>query len=83
MAAPPERVESARVCPARIGVAMGGVVMVGVPLAMLNEIVALPVPLPFVAETSTGKFPAAVGVPVMAPVVGSRVNPSGSAGSAA
>jgi len=51
-----------------------------VPRAMLKENVAFPVPFPLVAEMTTEELPAAVGVPVMAPVVELRVNPAGSAG---
>ncbi len=79
LAAPPESTEEARVCPSRIGLAVGGVVIVGAPLAMVKERVPFPVPLPLVALTSVLKVPAAVGVPVMAPVLLSRVRPAGNA----
>ena len=37
----------------------------------------LPVPRAFAADTTTGKSPLSVGVPVMAPVLASRFRPGG------
>lgn len=81
LAAPPERVELERVWPTRIGVAVGGVVMVGVPLAILKVKEALPESVALlVAVMTMVEFPAAAGVPVMAPVEAFRVKPAGSDG---
>jgi hypothetical protein len=78
LAAPPERVEFERVWPTRIAEAVGGVVMVGVARAMLKLNEALPESVALLVAVMTRvEFPAAVGVPVMAPVVALRVSPAG------
>ena len=57
-----------------------GLVMIGAALARATVIliVALPVPVLFVALITTFETPAAVGVPAMAPVKALRVRPVGS-----
>jgi hypothetical protein len=59
--------------------AVGGVVMTGVPLAMVIVRFAVPVPEVFVADTVTiDPAVASVGVPVMTPELAFSVRPLGS-----
>ncbi len=78
--APPERVELERVWPTRIAVAVGGAVIVGVPFAMLNVNRALLEKDVLLAVIVALKVPAAVGVPVMEPLLELSVKPAGKAG---
>ena len=77
LATPPVRVELLKAWPAVMAEAVGGVVMTGVPWAMVNARVALPVPPRFVAVMVALEFPAVVGVPEMTPVVVFTVSPAG------
>ncbi len=76
---PPERIDEESAWPSLIALAVGRVVIVGVPLAMLKVNAPLRVPFPFVAERVALNVPAWVGVPVIAPVVELRVSPGGKA----
>jgi hypothetical protein len=60
--------------------ALVGLVMMGVPDAEPTVIVrvAVPVPVAFVAPSSTAVVPPAVGVPVMTPVAATMLRPAGS-----
>ncbi len=79
VAFPPVSVELPSAWPSRIELAFGGVVMVGVPLAMSN--VRTPGAEPAELETVAlvEKFPAVAGVPEIAPVVALSVSPAGKA----
>ena len=77
LAFPPARVEELKDWPAVMAEAVGGVVMTGVPRAMLKASVALPVPPVFVALMVALEFPAVVGVPEMRPLVEFTVRPAG------
>lgn len=58
-------------------IAVVELVMTGVARLMVTVTVAVPVPEALVAPTTTGKTPAVVGVPVMAPVLELILNPAG------